>query len=599
MVYRLVLLCLIWGTAEAQTYYNQTTINPLPPYSLGTSGVLPTYLNSYTITGAVTAASTTFTCVTGCASLTVGQAVNGTDSGAVNIYPATAGQIAAVITVIAGTTITTNIASNAATTPGAYTLTIGKDRWSTTSTSLVNTLGVTNLWTGGAALGNTTWADIYLSNSCDNPAKVNNCFLMSGGGAVQINNFWGARTSDTSTGGIEANISLAVNDDTSSGKTMWNHYWQTELLAGAGTGVESHALESTVYNFNSSTQFLDPYHYDMGATLENMRLTSGQPGSSLGTFYDASDAISILYNGAGFKTGILFGTGSLDEVSTTTPPAIALPVNYSISWYRTGQSYTLRTWTIFASDSTTNSNTLDLQAAKVVASMVTSIGTPTDSLTPGGIAFAGNYGTATGFGTTGVGIEVGAQTIHDSIIANSGTVADTYVHHIGRPTLETTGTGVTLINASTLVLDNAPAPGTNVTITNPFALRVLAGQARFDGAVSITNSFNFDGRLYESSTDPTIASGFNTGGSVTGSNTAAFRVTVGTGAGTTTGVLTLPAATTGWHCSVSDDTNGVTNMVQQTGNTTTSVTVTNFVRTTGVAGNFTNSDQLTFTCGAF
>lgn len=613
---------------------------PAAPFSMGTS-ITPAYLNAYNITGTVTANALTFVCVTGCGSLAVGQYVSGSD-GVNLLYPALSSQFAAVITNIASTTITTSIASNAALTPGTYTITVGSARWSSTSTALANTIGVKNLWVGQATTGNSTWAQLYLANDCDTLTKTTSCILMNSGGTY--NNFWGARTSDAP-GGIEANISLAVNDDTGSGKDMWNHYWETILLSGAGTGKQAHALESSVYNFNSASQLLYPYGYNVGSTVENLRLSSGQAG--LGTMYHASDAISIVpINSTGFETGILFANGSLDVLTVTTPPAIALPVNYSISWYRSGQSYSQRTWTLFSSDSTANANTFDLQAAAVVASMVTATGTPTDSLTPGGIAFAGNYTSATGFGTTGVGINVAAQTIKDSIIANSGTVAQTWVHEIGVPTLTTTGTAVTLTAAATLNIDNAPAAGTNVTIGSPLALRVGSGATLLNGTltaasgitangggsiinntgsstttvgagtssgtVTIGNSSGpnivniaagttqLDGRMYESATDPAIASGFNTASySITGTNTASFQVTVGTSTGTSVGVVTMPTATTGWACSVSNVTNSATSLVEESAYTTTSVTVTNYVRTTGVAGNFTNSDKLVFVCGAF
>lgn len=79
--------------------------------------------------------------------------------------------------------------------------------------------------------------------------------------------------------------------------------------------------------------------------------------------------------------------------------------------------------------------------------------------------------------------------------------------------------------------------------------------------------------LLISGTAPTIGSGFGTSPSIVANNgTAAFTVNVGTGGVATSGVLTLPAATTGWNCFVIDRTNNT--VTRETATTTTSATLT-------------------------
>jgi hypothetical protein len=103
-----------------------------------------------------------------------------------------------------------------------------------------------------------------------------------------------------------------------------------------------------------------------------------------------------------------------------------------------------------------------------------------------------------------------------------------------------------------------------------------------------------------SSTVPTIASGFGTTPSVTIANgTAAFRINVGTGGTAQNGVVTMPAATTGWNCQVDDVTTPASFVTDQTASTTTSVTVQNYSRTTGLAIAWTASDVLAFLCLGF
>lgn len=107
------------------------------------------------------------------------------------------------------------------------------------------------------------------------------------------------------------------------------------------------------------------------------------------------------------------------------------------------------------------------------------------------------------------------------------------------------------------------------------------------------------GVLTITSTDPTIASGGCTSPTVTNANgTAYFTIDVGTScSGSQPVVFTLPAATTGWNCYARNITNGATSAPAQTGAvSTTSVTITNFARTTGVAAAWTDGDDVVVSC---
>jgi len=104
-----------------------------------------------------------------------------------------------------------------------------------------------------------------------------------------------------------------------------------------------------------------------------------------------------------------------------------------------------------------------------------------------------------------------------------------------------------------------------------------------------------------SGTAPTISSGFcSTSPSITANNgTVAFDINVGTSCSGSTGTLGMPTAATGWVCDFHNVTNPATNVVEQTGGATNTVTLTNYVRTTGVAGNFTASDHIRAKCVAY
>jgi hypothetical protein len=102
---------------------------------------------------------------------------------------------------------------------------------------------------------------------------------------------------------------------------------------------------------------------------------------------------------------------------------------------------------------------------------------------------------------------------------------------------------------------------------------------------------DFLGNIIIRQTAPAIASGFGTSPTTTASNTAAFKITVGTG-GAVSGVLTFPAATTGWAVHCTDVTNRATIVAVAVSTSTTAVTVEAYSRTTGLASTFTAGDVI-------
>jgi hypothetical protein len=115
---------------------------------------------------------------------------------------------------------------------------------------------------------------------------------------------------------------------------------------------------------------------------------------------------------------------------------------------------------------------------------------------------------------------------------------------------------------------NAGLTGSNITAVNQF--------------------FMGSGVLLVSATAPTISSGFGTSPSIVASNgPSAFTLNVGTGGAATSGVVGLPAATTGWSCFANDRTNNT--VTRQTATTTTSATFT-------AAAAWAASDILNISC---
>lgn len=105
-----------------------------------------------------------------------------------------------------------------------------------------------------------------------------------------------------------------------------------------------------------------------------------------------------------------------------------------------------------------------------------------------------------------------------------------------------------------------------------------------------------------SSTSPTVASGFGTSPAIIANGTAAFILNVGSGGTATQGVLTMPAAVTGWLCHVNNMTAAnahVAYNTRQIGASSTSVTLENQTTSTGAAIAWGANDILRVSCFAY
>lgn len=133
----------------------------------------------------------------------------------------------------------------------------------------------------------------------------------------------------------------------------------------------------------------------------------------------------------------------------------------------------------------------------------------------------------------------------------------------------------------------------------------LADDSGYAGIVSnlsqFTGSFSTGAAMVISNTAPTIASGFGSTPSIVASNgTAAFTINVGGGGVATSGVLTMPAATTGWMITVANTSANTATvfLTKQTAFSTTSVTIGNY-DAAGAAAAWTANNVLVCSALAF
>ena len=147
----------------------------------------------------------------------------------------------------------------------------------------------------------------------------------------------------------------------------------------------------------------------------------------------------------------------------------------------------------------------------------------------------------------------GATTYTDTSISG-GTKTHGPFWSFAIPTLANPTTATTYTNASTLYIAGAPAAGTNITITNPYALYVAAGAAYFGGAVSFIGNTTLTTTTVTSLTDSGLTAGrvtyAGTAGLLQDSANLTFNGTTLTAGGltttgtTSTGVLSVTGNTT-------------------------------------------------------
>jgi hypothetical protein len=186
-----------------------------------------------------------------------------------------------------------------------------------------------------------------------------------------------------------------------------------------------------------------------------------------------------------------------------------------------------------------------------------------------------------------------SNTFTDNATVASGTRVETSQVGIGTPTYAATNTGITYTNASTLYINGPPVAGTNVTITNPYSLKVAAGNSFFLGNITsgIGSSISYTHFLgnNQSTTPPTIAGGTGAGSGPTiafngGDQDGSISITTGTtpaGSNATIATFTFGVAFPNNAYVTLVPGNAITAALSGIGAVYTVPTTTNFVLTSG------------------
>ena len=87
--------------------------------------------------------------------------------------------------------------------------------------------------------------------------------------------------------------------------------------------------------------------------------------------------------------------------------------------------------------------------------------------------------------TSGVALKIPTNSFYDIDTVASGTVTQGAIARIDQQTLGSVNTNVVYSNAASLYISNAPLAGSNVTITNPYAIQVAAGNTLLGGDLAV------------------------------------------------------------------------------------------------------------------
>jgi hypothetical protein len=136
--------------------------------------------------------------------------------------------------------------------------------------------------------------------------------------------------------------SVVVNDNASgAGSDTWNYYGTT-VRDSAATGQSTIGMELDVTNMGSGVPIFPGRMFQHGLTANLWIAAGGELPSQVGNTYafnDVSCAMGIFSNAPSgiencqFEKGIVFGVGGV-----SSEVAVALPENYSISWFNDSTS---------------------------------------------------------------------------------------------------------------------------------------------------------------------------------------------------------------------------------------------------------------------
>jgi hypothetical protein len=266
--------------------------------------------------------------------------------------------------------------------------------------------------------------------------------------------------------GIRALFSTYTDNSAIASATIANaaiHAFDAPNLAAANTGV-TFTNAATMYIAgppvaNTNATITNPWALQIGNGA--LYLNSKATTTTVGSIGSGNSVITINVPNSQPGQAFISFRNNTASLPTFAPVAIAYAVQ-STTGYGTGSL------AIHTRDLTTDVG--PTQRLRV---------SETGKITIGSTANGGILST-----TAGQVLDVSGATYTDTVSAPSAINTGVFnINYIGQPTVAATNTAVTYSSAATLFVSNAPASGTNITITNPYALYVSAGNSYFGGNI--------------------------------------------------------------------------------------------------------------------
>jgi len=268
---------------------------------------------------------------------------------------------------------------------------------------------------------------------------------------------------DTYTAGIATTLYIENEPSAGSGQTVITNPYA--LLIGAGTAAFNGGavIGGVSYRQNSNGSYLSIG----GANTVNVFGTSGSLFNVASTTITTPNTVPSLAASSSFGTTTFASTLAGSTITNAATLYIAAAP-------AAGTNVTI-----------TNGYALYIAAgASYFGGAVTTTGTGTFANTTGNKLVVSGVVSQAAWTTTGPAISVAAGT-YTSSAGLTGTVA---ASSLGTPTLAATTAAQTVTNGATLYIAAAPTAGTNVTITNRYALYVNSGAAFFGGAITCNSN---------------------------------------------------------------------------------------------------------------
>lgn len=251
--------------------------------------------------------------------------------------------------------------------------------------------------------------------------------------------------------------------------------------------IESDGL-STWYKIGSSATSGTTYTFTNGLTNSSGTVSLGGPLTGATTITGTGQTFTYTAGG----TGTFKWSGFSQDTTSTVGVDVVAPDSSRrmIPWAKFALKLAdyLPTYNIYAHNGLYSSggDSIGLGTNPLDQNTTLPFAGNTLTMSGGPLAYTGGYSWGPGSGLLSSTVSIRPGVMTDVTSAASSTLTNVYVVGEAGPTLGATNTSVTYTNAYSFFI-NGPTAGTNVTITNPYALGVT-GNSLLQGAVAITGS---------------------------------------------------------------------------------------------------------------